>query len=288
MHLRTARFTAAATVVVMLACFSSPASGQVADPNRGRITFLGGMDMATAYMFRGLLQDDTRVVLWPYTEATVDLFSGNGGLKSVTFHVGTWNSLHTGVTGYNNGNGKMWYESDLYGTLGVRFGPDVTVSATYTAYMSPNDSFSTVKEVSFKAAVDDAGSLGLALRPYGLVAFEFNTIPGARQADGGLEAGTYFEAGVAPGWVDPDFRVEFPIKIGLSLDDYYELAGVDQTFGFLSLAAIGTVPIGRSSSYGQWNIHGGVEFLSLGNTPEAFNGGDQMKLIGSIGIGFNY
>jgi hypothetical protein len=288
MRLTRARSTAAAIVVVMLACFSSPAAAQVVDPNRGRITFIGGFDVATAYMFRGLLQDDTRVVLWPYTEATVDLFSGTGGLKSVNFHVGTWNSLHTGVTGYNNGNGKMWYESDLYGTLGVRFGPDVTVSATYTAYMSPNDSFSTIKEFSFKAAVDDAGSLGVALRPYGLVAFEMNTIPGSRQADNGVSAGTYFEAGVAPGWVDPDFRVEFPIKVGLSLDDYYELAGVDNKFGFLSLAAIGTVPLGRSSSYGQWNVHGGVEFLSLGDTPEAFNGGDQMKLIASIGVGLSY
>ena len=68
-----------AIVLVTLACFSSPVSAQVADPNRGRITFIGGFDVATAYMFRGLLQDDTRVVLWPYTEATVDLFAGSGG-----------------------------------------------------------------------------------------------------------------------------------------------------------------------------------------------------------------
>jgi hypothetical protein len=35
-------------------------------------------------------------------------------------------------------------------------------------------------------------------------------------------------------------------------------------------------------------VHGGFEFLSLGDTPEAFNGGDQSKLIGVIGIGFSY
>jgi hypothetical protein len=274
----------------LFAFSTSDSAAQVVNPspNRGKIMFIGGFDFATAYMFRGMLRDDTRVVLWPYTEATVDLFTGREGLKNVSLHLGTWNSLHTGATGYNNGFGKLWYESDIYGTLGVRFGPDVTVAATYTAYMSPNDSFTTIKELSFKAAVDDAGSLGIALRPYGLVAFELDTIPGFRQADRGLEPGTYLEAGVAPGWVDPDFRVEFPIKVGLSLDDYYELNGVDQKFGFLSLAAIATVPLGRTSSYGSWNVHGGVEFLSLGNTPEALNGGDQMKLIGSIGIGFSY
>ena len=287
MRLKRARLSAAA-LVVMLACVTSEAGAQVVDPNPGRITFIGGLDFASAYMFRGMLRDDTRVVLWPYTEATADLFRGNDGLKSVTFHVGTWNSLHTGATGFNNGTGKLWYESDLYGTLGVRFGPDVTVAATYTAYTSPNNSFDTIKELAFKAAIDDAGSLGVALRPYGLVAFELDVVPGLRQADRGVNAGTYFEAGVAPGWVAPDFRVEFPIKVGLSLDDYYELAGVDQKFGFLSLAAVATVPLGRSTNYGAWNVHGGVEFLSLGNTPEAFNGGDQTKLVGSVGIGFSY
>jgi len=288
MRVKTARPWAAALAVVVLACFASESGAQVVNPNRGRITFIGGFDFATAYVFRGLLQEDTGVVMWPYTEATVDLFRGQEGLKSVTFHLGTWNSLHTGDTGYNDGFGKLWYESDLYGTLGVRFGPDITVAATYTAYMSPNDSFTTVKELSVKGAVDDAGSLGIALRPYGLVAFELDTLPGMRQADGGTSGGTYFEAGVAPGWVDPDFRVEFPIKVGISLDDYYELAGVDQKFGFLSLAAIATVPISGATAYGSWNVHGGVEFLSLGNTPEAFNGGDQTKVIASIGIGFNY
>jgi hypothetical protein len=289
MHLTLARASAAVVVVAAFASLVPEGAAQTAnDPNRGRITFLGGYDFASAYMFRGLRQEDTGVVMWPYAEATVDLFSGREAVKSVTFHLGTWNSLHTGATGYDNGFGKLWYESDLYGTLAVRFGPDITVAATYTAYMSPNDSFTTVKELSFKAAVDDAGSFGIALRPYGLIAFELNTLPGVRQADGGFEAGTYLEAGVAPGWVDPDFRIEFPVKVGISLDDYYELAGVDQKFGFLSLAAVATVPLGGSSSYGSWNVHGGVEFLSLGNTPEAFNGGDQTKLIASIGIGFTY
>jgi hypothetical protein len=33
---------------------------------------------------------------------------------------------------------------------------------------------------------------------------------------------------------------------------------------------------------------GGFEFQSLGDTPEAFNAGDQSKVIGTIGIGFSY
>jgi hypothetical protein len=78
------------------------------------------------------------------------------------------------------------------------------------------------------------------------------------------------------------------VKIGLSLNDYYELAGVDHKFGYLTLGAVATVPFARSASYGTWNVHGGIEFQSLGDTPEAFNGGDQTRLIVAAGIGFRY
>jgi hypothetical protein len=120
------------------------------------------------------------------------------------------------------------------------------------------------------------------------VAFELNTSPGLGQADGGRNAGTYLELGVAPGWADLPVNVTFPIKVGLSLNDYYELAGVDHAFGFLSLGARASIPLGRRTSYGAWNVHGGFEFLSLGDTAEAFNAGEQQKLVGSVGIGFSY
>jgi hypothetical protein len=209
-------------------------------------------------------------------------------MKNVSFHIGTWNSLHSGSSGLNGPSGKLWYESDIYGTLGFGFGPGISIAATYTAYTSPNSSFSTIKELAFKAALDEGDIPGASFKPYAVVAFELDTFPGVRQADRGVNAGTYLEAGIVPGYRDPALFVEFPVKVGLSLDDYYELAGVDHTFGYLSLAAVATVPFGRSSSYGAWNVHGGIEFQSLGDTPEAFNGGDQTKLIASIGVGFRY
>ena len=51
--------------------------------------------------------------------------------------------------------------------------------------------------------------------------------------------------------------------------------------------AIASLPLARSTTYGAWDVHGGFEFQSLGDTPEAFNAGDQSKLIGTIGIGFS-
>ena len=163
------------------------------------------------------------------------------------------------------------------------------LATTYTAYTSPNNSFSTVKELSVKLAFDDSPQLGKAsLKPYVLLAQEFDTAPGLGQADGGLESGTYLELGFAPGYSGSKASDAVPIKFGFSLSDYYELDGDDNGFGFASLGALVTVPLGGTSRFGAWNVHGGVEFQKLGDTTKFFNGGDDTQFIGSIGIGFSY
>ena len=109
----------------------------------------------------------------------------------------------------------------------------------------PNNSFSTVKEIMFKLAVDDSAHLGKgAVKPYVILAQELDTAPGLGQADGGAKAGTYLELGVAPGYARPKASVAVPVKVGLSLSNYYELDGTDNKFGFFSIAGIVTVPLG--------------------------------------------
>jgi hypothetical protein len=116
------------------------------------------------------------------------------------------------------------------------------------------------------------------------------------QADGGLEGGRYLELGVAPGWAGDAASLAFPVKLGLSAGDYYELnvgTGAvpvyeDNTFGFFSVGAIATVPLGGTTNFGAWNVHGGVEFQKLGDTTEAFNGGDDSQVIMSLGFGLSY
>jgi hypothetical protein len=266
----------------------APAQGTF-DSNPGRVSLSAAYDFTNVYMFRGLRQDDTRVIMFPFAEARVDLHDDDDGLTDVGVRIGTWNSLNTGVSGSAGPSGKLWYESRFYTAADFTFGPGVTVAGGYTAYPSPNNSFSTVKELLFRVSTDERNTFGgVVLRPHALLAMEFDTAPGLGQADGGLERGTYLELGVAPGITDPNYLLSFPVKLGLSLDDYYELAGEDHTFGYLSLGAIATVPLVRSTSYGALDVHGGVEFQSLGDTPEAFNAGDQSKVIGIIGVGFSY
>jgi hypothetical protein len=82
--------------------------------------------------------------------------------------------------------------------------------------------------------------------------------------------------------------VAVPVKLGVSLSNYDELDGTDHKFGFFSIAGIVTVPLGSPSKFGSWNLHGGAEFQTLGDTTKFFNGGDGSQAIGSIGIGFSY
>ena len=161
-------------------------------------------------------------------------------------------------------------------------GGGISVGATYTAYTSPNGLFGTVRELAFKFAVDDSGLLGgFAVKPYVLVARELSG-----QADGGTEEGTYLELGIAPGYTASRVSLAMPVKVGLSLGDYYETLGGDERFGFFSIAGIVTVPFtSMPTNLGTWNVHGGVEYLRLGERNQAFG---ENQVVGSIGIGFTY
>jgi len=278
------------TALGFLACVAAPAHAQATDPNPGNLTIAGAVDFTNNYMFRGIRQDvDPKVIIQPYFDLGIALHSADTGLKSAGVNVGTWNSLHTGGSGLDSASGKLWYESDFYAALALG-GAAGTFNVQYTAYTSPNSGFTTVKEVFVKFTADDSAALGkAAMHPYGLVAFELDTSPGVGQADGGVSAGKYLELGVAPGYSAAKASLAVPVKVGLSLGDYYELAGTDNKFGYFSLAGVVTVPItSLPSGYGAWNFHAGVEFQQLGDTTKSFNGGDAQKVIVTGGLGFSY
>lgn len=287
---KNARSLMAATCTTLILA-STPAWAQdaPADPNPGALTVTGSIDFLNQYMFRGIRQNSTGFVTWPAVDLGIAAYSGDGGLKSVGINFGTWNSLHSGDTGSDGPSGKLWYESDFYATVGFGFGGGTSFSTTYTAYTSPNSGFTTVKEISFKLGVDDSAFLGkAAVKPYLIIAQEFGTDIATGQADGGDNAGTYMEIGFAPGYAGSRASLAIPVKVGFSLSDYYELAGEDNKFGFFSIGALATVPLGGTTSFGSWNVHGGVEYQALGTTTEFFNGGDSSQVIGSFGIGFSY
>jgi hypothetical protein len=231
-----------------------------AHPFRGTL----GVDVATQYFFRGILQEDRGVIAQPSLEVEKPLLEdGTGLLRSSALTFGMWHSLHSGPTGTRGGT-DAWYEADFYaGVTASRSAASLGV--TYTAYASPNGRFDTVQEVAVALGYDDGAAWGggvfTGLRPAATVAFELNG-----QADAGRDLGTYLELALCPGLsfegrrprprapraaprphpavVPAPFGLSLPITLGLSLGDYYERDGLDEPFGYLDvgLAAAFSLP----------------------------------------------
>ena len=269
-------------VAVMLGATTGSASAQTK-----RATFNGAIDFPTVYFFRGIRQEaDPKFTTFLAGDLGISLLSdGSGGIKSAGVNFGTWNALMTGSSGSDGPQDGAFYESDLYASLTLGFGGGVSVTPMFTAYTSPNDMFKTVKEISFKVAHANKAAT------YALVAFEIGG-DSSGQADAGSELGTYLELGAGPSWpiADGKATVAVPVKVGLSLKDYYELAGEDKKFGYIVGGVLLTVPL----SGGKWNVHGGVDFYGLGDATGAANAdpddGDPRKgwVIASGGIGVTF
>ena len=268
------------TMILTLAPGAARAQGD--DPNPGAITLTTGIDFPSVYFFRGIRQEtDPKLTMFPFGDVGIALYSGDGGLKSAGVNFGVWNSLQTGSSGLDAvPKRRIHYEQDFYASLSLGFGGGVTFTPMFTTYTSPNGSFGTVNEISLKFAHASR------FAPYGLVAFELSG-----QADGGSEEGTYAELGVAPSWPlgDAGVTVGIPVKLGLSLKDYYEGPTGDEKFGYIDVGVLFTVPFTSSpTKFGSWNLHGGVDFFGFGDTTKFFNQGDGGQVIGSIGIGMSY
>ena len=138
---------------------------------------------------------------------------------------------------------------------------------------------------------NDAKLLGpFALNPSVLIAFEFDG-----QADAGAHEGVYAQIGIAPGYTflaDSAYplTLSVPLAVGLSLSDYYEFGtGSDDTFGYFSAGATLSVPLAFiPPEFGKWLVKAGVQVLVLGDNLKAINDGDEVQVIGTLGVAFSY
>ena len=240
-----------------------------------RVVVATGFDFTTAYMFRGIYQEDSGTIAPAYVD--VGLSAGKG----ITVNFGNWSSLHSGPSGHS-GHGNAWYEADYYGSVTFTFGK-LKPGALFTSYTSPNDVFSTVHELAGVLAYDDSSS-PFPLSPKAIVGFELTD----GQADGGANKGTYLELGIKPAVkAAPKLTIYVPVKIGLSLKDYYEGPTGSNRFGYFDTGLIASVPLAIGST-GSWEVHGGVDFLWLGDNLALLNSDDSFKPVGIIGLSFTY
>lgn len=235
-----------------------------------RYTVTVGVDAPTAYMFRGIHQESIGFIAQPPIDLGVTLSD------RVTVNVGQWHSIHSGPTG-------NFYESDYYGSMTFTVGR-LKPGALFTSYTSPNDRFATVQEIAGYLSYDDSGSR-FPLAPKATLAFELDG-----QADGGAARGTYLELGIRPSMKLIDapapLSLAIPVRLGISLKDYYEGPAGSDTFGFFSTGLIASVPV--TTHKVTWDIHGGIDICRLGRNLKALNANDAFKPIGIVGVTLTY
>jgi hypothetical protein len=235
-----------------------------------KVTVTTGLDFASAYFFRGIKQQSGGAIVQPYVDFGIAL------PKGVSMNVGNWDSIHSAAAAGH------WYESDYYGSVTFTAGK-LKPGALYTSYTSPADSFTTVHELAGVVAFDDSGS-SLPVSPKAVLAFELSD----GQADGGANKGVYLELGIKPAVkLAPKATLLIPVKLGMSLKDYYEGAAGSDTFGYFDTGLQLSVPAVSGKS-GTLEIHGGIDFLFLGDNMKTLNGGDGVKPVGLIGFTYTY
>lgn len=84
---------------------------------------------------------------------------------------------------------------------------------------------------------------------------------------------------------DAPLGMSVPVAVGLSLSDYYEANGQDNSFGFFSVGLMARIPLsGVPAGYGSWELAGCIQFLVFGDGLEAINGNVEMGIRRGIRI----
>lgn len=265
--------------------------------NTGNVSLSLGMDIYSKYYFRGIIQEDQGVIAQPWAEIGFALYENEeaAAFNSLSFSVGIWNSFHSEQTGANSAGPDIWYEADLYASIGFGIIGDLSGSVTYTAYTSPNSAFNTVEEIALGLSYDDtslwedAGVEGFSLAPSVKIAFETDN------SAFGPDEGIYLEVGIEPsfGLGDTPITLSFPVTVGLSIDDYYEAVegtSTDQdAFGYVEAGIVAGMPLEFvPAEFGAWDLSAGVYFLHLGNNLEDANSSDDFEIIGKVGMSMTY
>lgn len=258
------------------------------DPNTGGLTFTGGIDVVSAYFFRGYNQEDGGLIAQPYLTGSVGLVSTDD--FTLSGYISTWNSFQSQKTLAAPTGPSAWYESDIVGGLDVGIGKTgFTAGVVYTFYTYPNGAFKTIQEVGFKVGYDDSKvmeemKVPFALKPYFGVYIETD--------DGNGTEDTYGELGVAPsfGLGESGVTLSVPVTLGLSFDDYYlNSDGDNDLFGYVGIGLYASIPLGKPGKYGAWSLVAGGQYLNLlSDSTENANNGEENQFIGKVGVTFAY
>ena len=98
----------------VLSTLARPALAQESSSSGSEaVVFVGGIDVANQYVFRGVRQNSTGLAVWPFVDLTARVLSGEGPVKRLDVSARFWNSVQTGDTG----SGGPYWQSVVRGSL---------------------------------------------------------------------------------------------------------------------------------------------------------------------------
>ncbi|BAM02446.1 TorF family putative porin [Phycisphaera mikurensis] len=278
---------AAAAVAAALTSTGGAAAQEtemVEDINNGAISWTLGSDIVSKYVFRGYEIQEDGIIVQPYAEFTAGIADG------IDVYAGIWNSTGTETNGDNN---EHWLEADIYAGVSIGeavLGAPIAIDVSYVNYTSPNDTFGQYEELDFFVGYDDSDN-PISVAPYALLAIEFDTEAAGDDDNIYLELGGEFEMQVVDNAQYP-VGLTVPVKLGLSLDEYYvDDEGDNEFFGYLSVGANVGVPLSFiPREYGQWSAAAGLTLFLLNDNAVGLDDGENenFNIVGSVGFALEY
>lgn len=226
------------------------------------------LTIPSSYVFRGYVIQDERFIVQP--EVFVTFNTMVGGL-SVAPYVGAWANF-TDVNA--PGEPNCWDELDLYAGVDIDLEHGFTLGFIYTYYMSPGNAFDDIHELGMTLTHDDF------LNPSVGIYRELCNQNG--------DENTYIELGLKPGFDVPNvekLRIDFPLLVGLSPDEYYtDSDGDGEWFGYLSAGVHASYALNDNVT-----LVAGVEYWCLhADSTQASNDGDENVFLGLVGVKFSH
>jgi hypothetical protein len=251
---------------------------------KNAMTFVGGLDFTTAFYFRGILQENQELIMQPWWNVTASgIYDGGSLIENLDIGVQNWNSIQFAGVGIG-GESNIWFRSDLSILFAMDMSDTWHVTASYNWYASPNNSFKTIREVMFDISYDDDNGLN----PSAVIAIELD---GGGTADGINPSGTFLGLGITPETQSGDFDLTFPMRIGLSLGDYFQDQDTqeDDPFGYAEAGVEARKPIDLlGSSYGDWELRLGFHVIYLGDAMAKLNSDLTYDFFGFAGLAFTF
>jgi hypothetical protein len=265
--------------------------------NESAITGDIGLNVVTAYYFRGAIQNNHSPSFQPYADIFLKAYEGDGFLNKAVFGLGVWESYtnaategrnskrpnsYTG-TSYKQGSSSnsTWYESDITPSIALTFGK-VTITETYLFYSSPNNQFTSNQGLSSKIGYDDGDLLGaFALHPTFTLIHETDgkeaLIDNTTQTTS--KHGNYWEIAAAPSYSAGPVTLTLPLTAGFGSQSYYAKNG----FGYFSAGLNAAYALPIAKTYGTWTANAGATYYSLDKNVVGGNASDDF--VGQIGLG---